>query len=484
MGVFSILEHPSNVRQHLMPFQLKPGKDINQYFTTNKSIGGANPQFFTFKALRKNYAADSCQYATGLLNICPSSYKEFFKDDIGYQLLYEYTKEKGITQEAVNINSIFENLPSLQIREFAIGSELDQLINFFSDLKDVFFRDNLKTDVMGTIKDIANSNSQSKSSKSKNSKSRWKKGNTENEKEGTGSFSLINIANKIGEIWKSIVDKIDNEVFIKSLVESLPERFTENYKNDKLYNKLLRFPFAIYYKLISCVTTNMYEVPISPDVIIQSKSEGFQGDNYGLDLGVPSFLSKSKIISNIIKTVTSSISINTSPLWDPTKLSTTGQTVTCKFKLFNDDIDSTINNFIFVNTIAANNMWYNYSIFKKAPALYDIKINGLYRYYMCTADITVKPAGPVRKVSNYIVKKLCDQYSSFLKNSQNVIDNEFISIPDIYDVELVFTSQLPNTFNNFLFTYAGNPDILKSGIGYQQNIITEFLKKLKENKSK
>jgi len=112
------------------------------------------------------------------------------------------------------------------------------------------------------------------------------------------------------------------------------------------------------------------------------------------------------IIGKVISRIMSSISINTSPVWDPSKTSNTGPTINCKFKLFNDNVNSAIYNFIFVNTIAANNMWYNYSIFKRAPALYDIKINGVYRYFMCTANVLVKPAGPVRKVPLSLIKKL------------------------------------------------------------------------------
>jgi len=33
---------------------------------------------------------------------------------------------------------------------------------------------------------------------------------------------------------------------------------------------------------------------------------------------------------------------------------------------------------------------------------------------------------------------------------------DIIRVPDVYKVELKFTSLLPNNFNNFLFMYAGN----------------------------
>jgi len=47
-------------------------------------------------------------------------------------------------------------------------------------------------------------------------------------------------------------------------------KYVDNYKSSAEFNKVLRFPFAVYYRLLSCVTTNAYEVPIHPDVIMQS----------------------------------------------------------------------------------------------------------------------------------------------------------------------------------------------------------------------
>ncbi len=47
-------------------------------------------------------------------------------------------------------------------------------------------------------------------------------------------------------------------------------------------------------------------------------------------------------------------------------------------------------------------------------------------------------------------------------------------------MELSFTSMLPNNFNNFLYVYAGNPDIMRSDKGYQGNIVVDFIKALKK----
>lgn len=544
-----------------MPFQLKPSEGINAHYGNSTAVPTKAPQFFSFKESKRSQGDEG---GFGLLNICPSSFKQFMNSDIGYKLLYHYAKTQGITKESINANSVFDNLPSLQIREFAIDSELDQLVNLFRDLVNVF--------------NPGDKNAPNNSVKADSTKKQ--------PAQGAGVSESKNIAEKIKSIWKDLADKLNSEGFYTTIFGSKVDKYTKRYRNSPEFNKVIRFPFAVYYKLLSCVTTNMYEVPIHPDVIIQANSEGFQGaEPYAVSFPGQGLIGSIPIIGKVISRIMSSISINTSPVWDPSKTSNTGPTINCKFKLFNDNVDSAIYNFIFVNTIAANNMWYNYSIFKRAPALYDIKINGVYRYFMCTANVLVKPAGPMRKVPIALIKKLFSQYNSLKDSNENIsstvskaqaeahnaiidadekiaekqaqlyqaeqekandigsmqvygadsntiaektaehdskikklkeeleqqqreseeakkaandtisaaaddakslatgmdaVENEFVSIPDIYDVELSFTSMLPNNFNNFLYVYAGNPDIMKSDKGYQGNIVVDFIEALKQ----
>lgn len=441
-----------------MPFTLKPGASINSHKSNSTACAGAAPQFFSFKESKRSQG-DAGGF--GLLNICPSSFKQFMNSDIGYKLLYHYAKTQGITKESINANSVFDNLPSLQIREFAIDSELDQLVNLFRDLVNVF--------------NPGDKNAPNNSVKADSTKKQPAQGAAVSESK--------NIADKIKSIWKDLADKLNSEGFYTTIFGSKVDKYAKNYSMSPEYNKVVRFPFAVYYKLLSCVTTNAYEVPIHPDVVMQANSEGFQGaEPYAVSFPGQGMIGSIPIIGKVISRIMSSISINTSPVWDPSKTSNTGPTINCKFKLFNDTVEAATINFIFVNTIGPNNMWYNYSIFKRAPALYDIKINGIYRYYMCTANVTIKPAGPVRKVPMAILKQLFMKYygaQSFISPSSST-ENELVSIPDIYDVELSFTSMLPNNFNNFLYVYAGNPDIMKSDKGYQGNIVVDFIKALKQ----
>ena len=567
MGVFSLISNSANLRQNLMPFHLKPG-GVNGHYSNSTAVPNQLPQFFSFKKSKEKSCSEG---GFGLLNICPSSFKQFMESDIGYKLLYNYTKSAGITKESINANAVFDNLPSLQIREYAIDSELDQLVNLFRDLVNVFNPGDKNAPTNSVKKDSTDAQPA----------------------QGAAVSESKSIADKIKSIWEDLGKNLDSEDFYTTIFGNKVDKYAQRYRNSPEYNKVIRFPFAVYYKLLSCVTTNMYEVPIHPDVIVQSKSEGFEGSEpYGVSFSGQGMIGSIPIIGKVISRVMSSIAVNTSPVWDPSKTSKTGPTTSCKFKLFNDTVDAAIYNFIFVNTIAANNMWYNYSIFKRAPALYDIKINGVYRYFMCTAEVMVKPTGPVRKVPLSLIKKLFSQYNSLgeankntaetaskaridaenaileaekaladkkkqveesvnklndkaaeiykkmpeavegspeakqmqaeldsinsqinqlnaeLKKQQqeteeakrissetieqaaavaesmasgmDAVENEFVAIPDIYDVELSFTSMLPNNFNNFLYVYAGNPDIMRSDKGYQGNVVVDFIKALKK----
>ncbi len=439
-----------------MPFHIAPFSAINGHYENSTSLAGAPPQFFSFKENSKGQG----EAGFALLNICPSSFKQFMQSDIGYRLLYDYKKRQGITKESINANSVFDCLPSLQIREYAIDSELDQLINLFRDLVNIF--------------NPGDKNAPNNSVKADSAK--------EQPTQEKGVSESKSTADKIKTIWEKIKNAVQgNALYDMTCQNANLGKYVDNYKSSAEFNKVLRFPFAVYYRLLSCVTTNAYEVPIHPDVIMQSQSEGFEADSYGVSFPGQGAIGSIPIIGKVISRVMNTISISTTPIWDPSKTSKDGPTTTCKFKLFNDTVEAALMNFIFVNTIGPNNMWYNYSIFKRAPALYDIKIEGVYRYFMCTATVNVKPAGPVRKIPMAAWRQLQWKYwgREWMDNN-DMIGNQLVAIPDIYDVELQFKSMLPNNFNNFLYVYAGNPDVMKSEHGYQKNIVVDFIQAIKD----
>jgi hypothetical protein len=79
----------------------------------------------------------------------------------------------------------------------------------------------------------------------------------------------------------------------------------------------------------------------------------------------------------MINSAFSNVAINYMTSWD-SQPGTDGPypQVTAKFSLFNDSVGAAVANFIFVNTIAPNNMWMQYGLLQQSPSVYDVKIAG------------------------------------------------------------------------------------------------------------
>ena len=59
-----------------------------------------------------------------------------------------------------------------------------------------------------------------------------------------------------------------------------------------------------------------------------------------------------------------------------------------------------------INTLFPGNMWMQYHLFNVAPNLYDIKVEGLQRLYMCTGEFKCECKGQLRTPSNDFLDKL------------------------------------------------------------------------------
>lgn len=87
--------------------------------------------------------------------------------------------------------------------------------------------------------------------------------------------------------------------------------------------------------------------------------------------------------------------INYMPKWDPTGNGSL-ESITVTFDLFNDTAEAAMKNFIFVNTIIPNNLWMQYGMLKHSPCLYDVKIDGMKRMFLCSGKFGVKSNGLMR----------------------------------------------------------------------------------------
>ena len=100
-----------------------------------------------------------------------------------------------------------------------------------------------------------------------------------------------------------------------------------------------------------------------------------------------------------------------------------------------------MNNFLFVNNIIPKNRFIQYHIFQHNPCVYDIKIEGYNRLYMCSANMTCDYKGVSRRPSDEFFK----QVSAILKKNfdfgdsgATLKDRNMISIPDVYSLKLTF----------------------------------------------
>jgi len=143
--------------------------------------------------------------------------------------------------------------------------------------------------------------------------------------------------------------------------------------------------------------------------------------------------------------------------------------VQIKLDLFNDTAEAAMMNFIFVNTIVPNNLWIQYGMFQHSSHLYDIKIEGYNRLFACAGTFNVKSKGVLRNPPPGWVDTLCAKYGNGGRGGKDsggdikvkelaaaIKANNLIKIPDIYEVEMTFSSLLPLNFNNYIFTYSNN----------------------------
>ena len=442
------LNIPGNIKQMYLPFVLNKSNPIFktpiQYVgaqsgsnTDTKLVVDASgyTQYFSFKpnhVPETNIDAKSIKDVGigGLLRIAPHSYysTQFLnaKDDISYRLLYESSSvDQGFEKlQQLTPQIMLDDMPDIDIREYLQDAKLNMVFDLFQS-----FGNGMSDGLTSGENDRNN-----------------------------GEYSPFKNLNEFGmKVWN----------FIKAITTNFGEIMTAstnglNIGVDFMINNpandayVLKFPYMLYYRLMSTTTTNIYNIPYNGQVLYESQGGGFsKGGLGGLTTDGKS------IFGQFVNWFGKNIRINTTPTWDgpqdvPTK-------VDIDFSLYNDSLDGALKNFIFVNTIVPNNKWLQYHVFQHAPCLYDVKINGINRLFMCQGDFKVEGKGVLRRPSPEFINVLFGMFTNenIKENFTDsfIQDNELIRIPDIYDVHMTFTSLLPNNFNNFLFANYANETI-------------------------
>lgn len=460
----SFFQIPGNIKQSLLPFVLNPSNSINDSGVTSSTSVSGTPQFFSYRNKRDPESAGNA----GNLQFFPSSITSIqIKDDISYKLLYG-SRNGQKTSSSITINDILNNIPGIQIREYLPDTRLDQCINMFVDLfknmSKLFSGDDNEQTTQGEAKAQETKEEKDSSLFKKITECAW--------------FTMKYMVGGYGKSGPSFLgDMLDFGVDTKLLSGCDPD----------VRRYVVNFPYTMYYRLQSCVTTNIYEVPgtSSDKQVLTADGKGGWGDGSDFmsagGFRLSGLLGKIPVVGSLANMILGNIGINYTPWWNAeTGVKAVEPQVEIKFDLFNDSADAAMVNFIFVNTIVPSNKWIQYNMFQHSSNLYDVKIEGINRLFACSGNFAVSYDGVLRTPPAAWVHNLCEKHCNRAFNSSAlesaILNDNLIKIPDVYHVTLQFQSLLPANFNNFLFAYSQNNRMsVDSTKVYQQSEFSQIL---------
>lgn len=467
--VQSIFCIPGNIKQQYLPWVLNPKAAINQTVFSSNDLDKPNvaPQYFSFRYV-KSRDAGSAQ-----LGIFPQSFLKLMKTDIGNRLLPTYNSNyKG---DQVNLDAFLKAIPGIQIREFLPDTRLDQMLNIFANI----------------ISGIAKLFNESKKSSSKQTTDKKQSIQSTDNKRKTFNDYVNDVTQKFSALKEGALEAGGD--IIKCVWHAF-NYLTGTLQPNNLYTnanigikneigkysnggelagsiqekQILQFPYTLYYRMQSCVTTNIYELPFAGKTLYTSSGSKGWGTSNSIAFEDPT--SKIPIVGGLLKKwsgaasvldVMQNIRISMMPWWDTKNGGQATPEIEVKFDLFNDTNESAMANFIFVNTLIPNNKAIQYGLMQHSPCLYDIKLEGFNRLFACSGDFTVNYKGVLRDPHPLWVKELISKHKNKnLKFSADLVSARLIKIPDIYEVTMKFTSILPADFNGFLYSYVANNNII------------------------
>ena len=478
----SFIQIPGNVKSMLAPFVIRPDARINQKTRNSSELAGtvASPQLFTYKNI-----GTTMEGGTAKLQFYPSSldYQAFLADDISLKLLYSrnngiFPKDAKSPITSITMQDILNSIPGVQIREFLPDTRLDQCINLFTDMISNM------TKLFSGEKDSSQGTS-GEAQQTKNKDDVWIG-------KRLMAAAWYTMKYMVGATNPDFFDDLSFGTAVKDLPFSSydPTVYQNNVEYPGSY--VMSFPYTLYYRLQSCMTTNIYEIPASQtSKAILNSGGGMAGwTDSGSDimssgeLRMSGLLGKIPVIGSIANMILGNIGINYMPWWNAESGAKTKEPeVELKFDLFNDNANSARQNFLFVNTIVPHNKWIQYNMFQHSSSLYDVKIEGINRLFACAGDINVAYEGVLRDPPQSWIDNLVDTHGNNCMNKakfkENIKNNKLIKIPDVYRVTMKFQSLLPANFNNYIFNYAENASHITkyNDKTYDQSAVSQILPK-------
>ena len=407
----------------MLPFVWNPKDSINT--TSDDGLNGSLTTIWSFRTTEGEKQPK--------LGIIPEDH-DYFNQDIankqvfGTQRISLYNKDKTF-----NLQNLLKTIPAIQIREYTQDTRLDLILSLVDYFKKGFadgseIAPKIDADVAKELQHLI-------------------------------TYDLKNIATN--ESWQSIINAI-YEVIKTDFYSGI-------YKEGTTEKKwAIDFVYSLYYRLLTTTTTNIYTLPYSANNVL--KGNGFEGFNTGFDMTSSLQNSDSKILNFI----SPSFTLTTTPMWQGMK---GGESVNLDitFNLFNDTLEKAITNFIFVHTILPQNLPTQFAVFSQPPSLYDIKIEGGSRLFMCAGNFECNYKGVMRFPANSFFEglKKIDGLKQHINGTTTeekdkvllaIKTNNLIKIPDIYEITMHFKSLLPNNFNNFIFQFSNNANIYDSTV--------------------
>lgn len=342
------LSIPGDIRQHYMPFTISgPGKK----------------QVFSFKDVDKKGYPNARQ-------IHPFS--QWVKTLILNDSSIKYTHGAKNPNAKVEYDEFLDEIPALQIREYVPDAKLTQTFKWFSYFKKGF--------------DAGLQNIDSKAFSFAGLKEEAEK-----------------IMEKIGNTMKDLTS--GDAPLLQKVVAGMLDLYI-----DKGYNigsdngfAVLFLPFILYYRLTTTHTNNVYEIPFSMQNEIM-KSDGTYGwgagnqSDFGLVDKALNKVGESPITKLLLG---NTVKVNMMPSFQPTG-EAKGESFTITIDLINDSDEAAVNNFLMCHTLFGNNRWLQYGFVQAGASLYDVKLPGANRYFMCSGAFSCKGKGAFRTPSGNV----------------------------------------------------------------------------------
>ena len=276
--------------------------------------------------------------------------------------------------------------------------------------------------------------------------------------------NLSNFKRDVIELMNGTTDELMREAAPHNFQQFFNQNYSalvksQNSKNmASIMTSALKIPFLFYYCILSGKGTGVYTLPLNINTI--DESDGHKGWNSNvMDLNIKN--GASSLFGKLVEYAGANFRFDIQPQWRGGQDNRFPQ-FTIKFDLFNDSSEAAAHNYLFATNIVSKNKYLQYNLMQNNPAVYDVKLDGFNRFYMCSASIKCESNGVKRRPSNSVISEIMNYVNVAYKdilNTKNILEHDLIRIPDVYTITISFQSLLPNSINQNLFYFTANNKI-------------------------